>query len=207
MKTRCKTLIISSLLLIAAFVKSTLAQEVPDVLFRADRRDPSIIFASGFQSWGDDEDIIRHVSGYSVGVFPSSNYVATTTSAEIAAKFLSWDQSYQTFWVYTIRPNNSFYSANLSLREIVNTSNDENVIAEARSLISSQNEWLALRQIPPSQIISATEYRNNTQQPKPTGRVLTNDRFNPDNTTANATPYVAHGRATTTDHVYGKWDR
>jgi hypothetical protein len=49
-------------------------------LYRSDTRDPSEIFANGFESRGDNMDVLEHASGWS----RDSGYVATTTSERVA---------------------------------------------------------------------------------------------------------------------------
>ncbi|SCL55079.1 intein C-terminal splicing region/RHS repeat-associated core domain-containing protein [Micromonospora yangpuensis] len=49
-------------------------------LYRSDTRDPSEIFANGFESRGDNMDVLEHASGWS----RDSGYVSTTTSERVA---------------------------------------------------------------------------------------------------------------------------
>jgi hypothetical protein len=56
--------------------------DAPPPTFRGDTRTPSEIFESGFDSVGDNMDLLQPAEGY-----PNSGYVATSTSAEVAADF------------------------------------------------------------------------------------------------------------------------
>ncbi|GAA2523155.1 scabin-related ADP-ribosyltransferase [Pilimelia columellifera] len=49
-------------------------------LYRSDTRDPDEIFANGFESRGDNMDVLEHASGWS----KDSGYVATATSEKVA---------------------------------------------------------------------------------------------------------------------------
>lgn len=106
---------ISVFILIFYTLKTAYAVPPPDVVYRYDSRPPNQIFAAGFRSWGDDEDLLRHVSGESINNRTSA-FVSTTSNwmtIEQMARTLMGPNTQA--WVYAIRPTANFHDINGSL--------------------------------------------------------------------------------------------
>lgn len=101
--------IFTFLILMFLTSKTVNAIPTPNVVFRFDTRTPVNLFPNGFSSWGEDADLLRHVSGESIHN-RSSAYISTTTNWETI------EQMARTLipnggmaWVYAIRPSVNFY--------------------------------------------------------------------------------------------------
>lgn len=80
-----------------------------------DKRGPDKIFKTGFESWGDDDNINDHVAGHSITA-RTSRWVATTidvdTAISIALRRYNINQGTrgESLWIYEIAQTNNMYN-------------------------------------------------------------------------------------------------
>jgi hypothetical protein len=168
------TLILSSFVVPLAVKAQTppTPPQPPKFVYRVDTRNPDDIFANGFKSWGNNDDIVAHILGTSctreteLGGTHDSAFVATTTDQDIvrravAAYSTGLDPGDQVY-VYEIRADNNFYSAQTSmalLRSQTFMTDRPQVPAQASVLGNGQSEWLAYQAVPGNQISSVSIHR------------------------------------------------
>jgi hypothetical protein len=107
------------LVLLFCFSCQAFAIEVPSLMYRTDTRPPDEIFQNGFESWGDEIEVLRHVLGTSI-VEKKTGLIATTSEMsvawDIASKYLIDENNEQDhIWIYLITPGINFYNVNSSL--------------------------------------------------------------------------------------------
>ncbi|HBH7053939.1 TPA: hypothetical protein KV183_003435 [Morganella morganii] len=164
-----------------------------DVVYRGDFRAPEVIFESGFQSRGDNQEILLHIIGDS-GRNNTDAFISTTASfdsvRQIASDILLPASVDDTWWIYAIIPSNNFYDMNNSLVvAAANTSIPLELNRQAYGLYMTfgwQNEVAALRNIPRNQIIYAQEARRVTNNDGTEEVIISeNRRYNPHYTQSN----------------------
>lgn len=109
-------------LLFCLFVPFAVADFLPAVVYRVDTRDPLAdwVFQRGFQPFGNNRDLVAHVTGVSV-MDRSSGFVSTTdhrASAEQIA-LTRLQQGNPMVWIYEIRATEQMYEVNASLRQAI----------------------------------------------------------------------------------------
>lgn len=146
------------LFLISAHAFST------DFVYRVDTRPPDVIFAQGFNSWGDNLNLQQHLRGHSCTPSGESAFISTTTSLSetnsIARQyFSSRSGSGRRYYRYRIRADINFYNVAPSVRYL----EDNGVVfTEIEHLmLSAQQEVMAITRIRPSNIIEAVELNYN----------------------------------------------
>lgn len=158
-----------------------------ETVYRGDFREPEVIFESGFQSRGDNQEILLHIIGDS-SRNNTDAFISTTTSfdsvRQIASDILIPASVDDTWWVYAITPSNNFYDINNSLViAAVNYSIPLELNRQAYGLHSTfgwQNEVAAIHSIPRSQIIYAQEARRVVNDDGTEEVVISeNRRYNP----------------------------
>lgn len=157
-------LLISSLL----FCGSVAAVNLPEhAVYRVDDRDPSEIFANGFQSYGTNDSVDEHVSGASVRDRTSA-WIATTDNIDTAVRIgtarfnLNPSLQGRTSWVYEIAQTNNMYDFNRIIdheraRWFIATAAREHLDA-LRLVYGPQREIGALRSVLPNQIVRARQF-------------------------------------------------
>ncbi|EKT62437.1 scabin-related ADP-ribosyltransferase [Providencia burhodogranariea] len=162
-------LLVFIILFVLIFITLNTAHAIPppDIVYRIDSRPPNQIFATGFQSWGDDEDLLRHVSGESINNRTSA-LISTTSNwmtIEQMARTLMGPNTQA--WVYAIRPSINFHDINGSLINS-NMQNAENINISRQSLAlyrtySWQEEFAAYNTITNRQIHYAQAITSNAE--------------------------------------------
>ncbi len=150
------------------FFGSVTAVNLPEhVVYRVDDRDPSDIFANGFQSYGANDSVDEHVSGASVRDRTSA-WIATTDNIDTAVRIgtarfnLNTSLRGRTSWVYEIAQTNNMYDFNRIIenersRWFIGTAARDHL--NALSLVyGPQREIGALRSVLPNQIVRARQF-------------------------------------------------
>jgi len=113
--------------IITLFIQPAIANDKSESVYLLDSRSPvKIFYGDSFLSWGNDDDLIGHVSGDTV-LSRSSIYVSTTSdmnAIEAMARNLITLNPEEIYWVYEIRPNSDFYDIrHFLLYSALNTDN------------------------------------------------------------------------------------
>lgn len=135
--------------------------------YRVDFRPPSVIFNSGFASWGGDDFLLRHLSGQSLRNHTSAfismtDNLGTAQSIAYGDYYLNPSSQNQNIYIYEIISDNNMYSADIYLQNLQYNQNNQNLSEAAiatRRFIARLNEWDALNSIPAAHIISARSYQ------------------------------------------------
>lgn len=173
----------------------------PNFLYRVDTREPGTIFLHGFEPRGTNNNLAWHYEGRTCGRTRAglhqqdlTAFVSTSSSMEEINRQMQimrivMEPSANTYWVYTIRADDRFYSLANSLA------------ADGRALPSGgRTEWLSYGQIPAGLIQSAQQYNpsNSTGNPIP---IRESRRINPHyidgQTTANSSIYRSGNQTVT----------
>ncbi len=174
------------------------AIDAPEYVYRIDTRSPEEIrLAHGFKPRGSNRNLVAHITR--TGETPSA-FVATTSSIEripsIATAFMRFNPRASSLWVYTIRADNRFYNAEITLEHIADTTTNPTIETEATNAIPiaiSQSEWFAIRAISLQQIRYATpiainDNREITHIDLAEGREIM-PHYNPTSSSASLEPY------------------
>jgi len=149
---------------------SAFADTPPSIVYRVDVRDPFTdwIFQRGFRAWGQDTDLISHVTGVSI-LNRSSAFVSTTDHRPTAERIamVRLQQGNPLVWIYEVRPTNAFYEVNASLRQAIvqlatrdgHGSAQMTHLESIESLYGHQFEWVTHHPILSESILSARAYR------------------------------------------------
>ncbi len=133
----------------------------PDFVYRGvDAPRPDQVFAHGFPSPGHNQDILSHVNGLSCENGETA-FVSTTASEAFAyerALYAMATNPSGEFYVYRIRADPNFYSTDLSLRGAHGHAWYQQLRNTADTYFH-QEEWVAHRGIPASQVESVSVYR------------------------------------------------
>ena len=157
-----RAFLFSVALLISLFSRDSLGNIiVPNFVYRADFRDPQLIFQNGFKHIGQNTNILEHVQGVtcSYGPDPSTAFVATTSEESFAERWGGdqiWIDSKKGphVFIYKIRATPEFYSAYDSLLKSYRRTKQKKY-QSAADKYQYQKEWLAFNGIPPELIVSA----------------------------------------------------
>lgn len=111
--------LISYLLFFFSAINSALSfavPPVPEVVYRLDSRSPDEIFNSGFNSWGNNRELLPHLVGDTSrnrtdGLISTSSNI--NAIERIAQDIMLLDDD--VVWLYTIVPGSDFYEINGSL--------------------------------------------------------------------------------------------
>ncbi|CND08251.1 putative enterotoxin subunit [Yersinia intermedia] len=157
---------ITNLLVTLLFSLSAFAITPPEnVVYRVDDRNTSVIFTDGFQSYGTNDNIDQHISGYSIQDRTSA-WIAATDNMDTAARIgrtrfdLSQSTRQRGSWVYEIAQTENMYDFNRILRENRSgwfVSNREHLDA-LLTIYGPQREIGALLTIRPGQIVRARQF-------------------------------------------------
>ncbi|GGF96674.1 MULTISPECIES: hypothetical protein [Cysteiniphilum] len=183
-----------SLLLFSATIHSQPIR--PEYVYRVDVRSPDeIIESGGFHASGSNRNIIQHL-GREDG--QNSAFIATTGTWDrvenIARALVRFNHEYQgrPLYVYTVRPDNHFWSAYETLQYIAETA-ETNVAFQAINLVTvamAQDEWFAT-DIPIRQVAYANQINVNlTGRVDVLGERINIDQYRPINAQANVAPYT-----------------
>lgn len=112
-----------------SFSTNSFAIVPPERVYRTDSRAPQMIFQNGFTSWGQNRDLLRHVIGDSSRdrtdglISTSGNW---DSARQITTDLLLAREVGSIFYIYSIRPSQSFYDVNGSLirNNMINSNND-----------------------------------------------------------------------------------
>lgn len=135
-------------------------------VYRVDERSPSQIFRDGFTSWGNNMDLLDHVSGISChGNSYGSAFIPTSASRNSALRianeiFSSRLPRPQILYLYRIRADSRFYNVYSNLESIDERANIE-IENNLYYMADRQEEVVALRRIPTTQIHQVTELSYN----------------------------------------------
>jgi len=144
---------------------SALWAAAPSTVYRTDYRPPVRtedgrpgIFSTGFHPWGENDNLVEHVEGTSLGIEGASGsaFVGTTTSLQFATSRFFTSLGETEFYVYEVRPTDNFYSVVLSFESWARSDPDYNDLLED---FSYQAEYAAFGGIAAEQILRATRYR------------------------------------------------
>ncbi|MGQ5525581.1 hypothetical protein ACUHMQ_20325 [Chitinimonas sp. PSY-7] len=147
------------LISIVLIVGST-AVASPKYVYRAVERipaqSPERIFKEGFKSKGGNDNVAAHTAGYSlVGTGADSAFVSTASSLAYLDDLREGNVLPNRIYIYTIRADQNFYSINKSLKALP----DYETIMDTYDLSFDSDpdhqEYVALRQIPTQNIVSA----------------------------------------------------
>ena len=153
-------------LLLAVYSRGSVS-DPPHFVYRADFRQPHLIFEAGMESWGTCENVYYHVKGKSC-TKKTSAFIATSESKleamRMAKKQLDDNPKEAVIFVYKIRATENFYSAYYSL--VVAEENlrqqGKNKKADKYKSVAKryfrEREWMAYKQIAATQIQLATPY-------------------------------------------------
>ncbi len=134
-------------------------------LYRSDYREPYEIFMRGFQSWGNNNNLLWHVRGSTIATINNRNqcgsaFISTSTRRQEAIKFNACSTNKCDFYIYEISPTGNFYSVKNSFQSAcINFCEFE--YFEAIENFERQDEYAAFKHISPSQIFRATRYMYN----------------------------------------------
>lgn len=189
---------ILTVLFLLIFSQSLWAQTF---FYRSDVRaptGPNGIFETGFHAWGENDNLLEHVQGDSLGQHgeESSAFVATSMNEYVAIDHAldelgdaygeEGEGEGEEFYLYEIRPENNFYSVETSFREWA--SRDSGYVAPLNGL-GYEREYAALGGIARELIYRATLYRigegNSYQQVE----VMYNPYYVNEISEANSAPY------------------
>lgn len=131
-------------------------------VYRVDSRNPEEIFQNGFTSWGNNDNIVAHITGDScvstdASPAPNSAFVATTSDwdwASDTAISMAFSDD-QTMYLYEIVPTQQFYSAALSLENYEVLHPEQHIPQSAHLFSEGEHEWLAHGGIAARQIRTA----------------------------------------------------
>ncbi|QDW31674.1 MULTISPECIES: hypothetical protein [Yersinia] len=215
--------LIYALLVTAIIYSINLLAAPPPYVYRFDTRSPSssdYIFANGFTAYGDNDNIIQHVTGESVGGVTGSGksknsaFIPTSDDFSIARIFAGMTfgatKSIQgkTAWIYKIKTDEAFYYVPATLQNIIDkgyykNSNDSIVsIEELIKVYESEREWVAVKHIKSTQIISAFRV---TYSPDTHTTTIGSEEKNPYHVESSRTPispFTYHPGDTTLNAIY-----
>ena len=187
------------LLLVALSSGSITPPNPPQFVYRVDFREPELIFQTGMKSYGPCENVFYHVQGRNCKE-KTSAFISTTSNEEKAADFgrrkLEEDRTKQSIYVYKIRADQRFYSADYSLMSAAdiylqagNAKNSQKY-RELAEQYRSQEEWFAYKEIPTDLIQQTTTYTRILLNLKNKGAVVPNsNRYVDANTFASQEPF------------------
>ncbi|WP_375663605.1 MULTISPECIES: hypothetical protein [unclassified Bartonella] len=142
-------------------VNLSYAIDPPHMVFRIDDRSPSVIFfGGGFAPWGDDQDIIHHVTGHSIAQ-QTSAFVSTTASMDAVYRMARQqiaNNPDETYWLYEIIPDINFYYVPNSLFDTAMSADNVVQHEQVMDLYYAylwQDEWASLGAINTNHIYSA----------------------------------------------------
>lgn len=146
---------------IFSFLTCFVAYSNDDVeyVYRIDDRRPEDIFTSGFSSWGSNTDVEAHLRGTTCvahsstpersGTAMTSAYIATSLTQDRAlsiASVLHTLNPNTRYYLYRIRADQNFYSAQLSANRL------QIVDPLLLAMVGVQREYMALSSIPANHI-------------------------------------------------------
>lgn len=161
--------------------------------YRSDSRPPTGadgIFERGFHPWGENDNLLEHVQGDSLGehgAAASSAFVATSTDSGVAIGISAAEEEDGTeFYLYEIRPTNNFYSVDGSFRAWGNSDAGYRAALED---FGHQQEYVAFGGISREQVFRATLYRVVGGQPTATTTIFNNGHYENIASAASVGPY------------------
>ena len=187
-----------SLLLAVFSTGNVTPPDPPDFVYRVDFRKAGSIFKNGFQSWGKCENVYAHVDGKNL---KESAFISTTSedgaAEQIVEDILNHPRNTKmTIYVYKIRADQRFYSADYSLMTAAerywHKEKREKADKYERLAIDYkwQKEWFAYKVIPSTMIQQVTTYeRNLVNQKIYKGLVVQNSHYVAEDTVANRLPF------------------
>ena len=171
-------------LLLAVYSRGSV-YDPPHFVYRADFREPQLIFQAGMQSWGTCENVYYHVKGKSC-TKKTSAFIATSASEleamRMAKQQLDENPKKATIYVYKIRATENFYSAYYSLMVAKDNLRQQGKNKKANKYVSVaekylyEREWMAYRAIAATQIQLATP-GTSVDRPEPTQPYCTKSRL------------------------------
>ncbi|MFK2891097.1 hypothetical protein [Dyella flagellata] len=167
------------ILFLVLFPMASNALSPPENLYRYDYRPPSEISRTGFQAWGDNTDILGHLTGVTCGTSQSNSaYVSFGDSEAIIREAIneSGDRT-RNIWIYTIRATGDFFSARETLDEGMRSTDQATrraaIMADryGEVVVPYENEWVARGSVPVNLLVQAQEYawRETDRQYMPVG--------------------------------------
>jgi pertussis toxin subunit 1 len=183
-------------------------ENAPRVVMRVDSRGPNEIFKNGFKAWGQNDNVLDHLSGQSIHVTGDSAFIATTedklVTAIIFQTFCSQNSS-ATKWGYSIYTDGNFYEANKTLESIIKNPDlhpnyPANKVETAKVLLektAKSQEWLAKSAIPPTSVIDAAQMKCKSQSKVEIIQHKVNGSAKKPTSRANTEPYVRESNPST----------
>ena len=178
--------------------------EPPQFVFRGDLRPPSEIFKNGMKSFGDNENLVDHVSGNSCnsGKLKNTAFVATSAQESVALDFaagLLWNSKNTEVYVYTIRATENFYGVKASLIKAFKETSNPVYISLVKDF-GNEQEWIAHRGIPRELFVMVSVYERGNSQRIALERAEANPSYVSEKTTGNAHAFPTKG-VTSSDGV------
>ena len=162
----------------------------PPILYRADVREPSIIFAEGFRTWASNNNrtpnnsVMEHIAGDSIGQDGDSNWVSTSEGLERSVNiFNAWRRTNGSLrWLYEVSTSSAEYNVTWMLEDFAPLAHDPQDIHLTINTFRNDVEWLSQGGIPSSRIIRAVRYRYDAEdeewtQDTASGSVLENTHY------------------------------
>lgn len=143
-------------MIMLAYGNAYAASEIVNIVYRMDKRPPAEIFKTGFEQWGNNDNLLEHVEGISMGITDGSGsaFVSTTSDLNYAIEFARAVRL-QEFYIYEIRATSNFYSLNITFTHF---SQADPGYLEVLHNFESSNEFAAHLGISNSQIRRAWLY-------------------------------------------------
>lgn len=158
-KTVLRRLIVS-IVAVAGMISTCVADTPPHVVYIFTSSPPTEIFDRGFPAKGSDHDFIRFITGASVADGTSA-YVVLNDSLErtlAVARHRLTHRPDVTYYLYAVRPSNSFYNVMTSLlyaRSALPEGETRRQVSEMLVAARPYNIWAARDFIPGSQVYRA----------------------------------------------------
>ncbi|AMG86516.1 pertussis toxin ADP-ribosyltransferase subunit S1 [Bordetella bronchiseptica] len=181
------------------------ADDPPATVYRYDSRPPEDVFQNGFTAWGNNDNVLEHLTGRSCQVGSSNSAFVSTSSSRrytevylehrmqeaVEAERAGRGTGHFIGYIYEVRADNNFYGAASSYFEYVDTYGDNAGRILAGALATYQSEYLAHRRIPPENIRRVTRVYHNGITGETTTTEYPNARYVSQQTRANPNPYTS----------------
>ncbi|MBD2801095.1 hypothetical protein ID854_11675 [Xenorhabdus sp. M] len=149
--------------------------------YRVDYRPFTRISANnppGFNAWGTNDDLLRHVEGASLGgsnpTSPASEQSAFISTTSDLNQAISLGETITIsgieglgrlpFYIYEIRPTDNFYSVERSFRYYEQQTGDTEIYNQMLAAFGDQREYAAYLHIPIAQIHRVIRYDYNAER-------------------------------------------
>ena len=122
----------------ASMTSPAWADDPPATVYRYDSRPPEDVFQNGFTAWGNNDNVLEHLTGRSCQVGSSNSAFVSTSSSRrytevylehrmqeaVEAERAGRGTGHFIGYIYEVRADNNFYNASSSYFEYVDTYGD-----------------------------------------------------------------------------------